>query len=371
MKNDIYVTRPWLPDFDEYAEVLRSSWESGTITNNGPLARQLEKELCAYLGVEHASLVCNGAMGLSVALEALEVKGSVITTPFTFAATAHEIKRRRLDVRFVDIKRDCNIDEKKIEEAIDERTGAIMPMHCYGKPCNTQEIKRLSEAHDLRVIYDAAHAFGVKDDEGSILRHGDISVVSFHATKVFNTFEGGLVVSSSREIKERVDRIRNFGIADEERIPYLGTNAKMSEASAAMGIVQLRHIDTLIEKRRRIYERYKAELGTIKGIGFIGEDNSCIGNYGYMPIFVESESMDRNDLYSALKQVGIYTRKYFYPLLTETEQYVDEARETRGELTVAQDISSSILCLPIYPDLNQEEQQRIIREIQRLFYLSN
>jgi dTDP-4-amino-4,6-dideoxygalactose transaminase len=266
-KEPIYVTRPYLPPLSELTPYLEEIWETRNLTNGARFHQELEQELAVYLGVEHISLFSNATIALITALQSLEISGEVITTPFSFVATSHSLKWNGIKPVFVDIEpRSLNIDAKKIEAAITENTSAIMPVHCYGAPCNVEEIQKLADKHSLKVIYDAAHAFGVNDAGGSILRHGDISVLSFHATKVFNTFEGGAVICKSEAVKKQIDRLKNFGFVDEITVVATGINGKMSEFNAALGLVQLKHIEKVIEARRTVDAHYRKLLKGVIGI---------------------------------------------------------------------------------------------------------
>jgi dTDP-4-amino-4,6-dideoxygalactose transaminase len=361
----LYVTRPFLPPLADFMPFLESMWESGVLTNGGPFHQRLENALCDYLGVNHLSLFSNGTIGLLAALQALRISGEVITTPYSFVATSHSLLWNRLTPVFVDIDRNSfNIDPNKIEAAITPRTTAILAVHCYGRPCDVAGIQRIADDYNLRVIYDAAHAFGVEDADGSILRHGDLSVLSFHATKVFNTFEGGAIVCPDVKTKKRLDHLKNFGFVDEVTVVGSGINGKMAEINAAFGLLQLDHIDDALKRRSEIDMRYRAHLSSIPGIKCL--DISWIKkyNYSYFPVLVEPNfGASRDEIFKYLRNANIYARRYFYPLISTFPMY-REAWSARAEnLSVAHAISENILCLPIYPGLSNEAVDFIISEI--------
>ena len=364
--SDIYVTRPYLPPLEELLPLLGEIWERRILTNGGPFHEQLESELAKYLGVPYVSLFANGTMALMTALQSLEVKGEVFTTPYSFVATAHSLLWQGLKPVFVDIDRETlNINPKLIEAAITTSTSAIMPVHCYGNACEVGAIQRLAQAYNLRIIYDACHAFGVRDEGGSILRHGDLSVLSFHATKVFNTFEGGAIVSSNLSVKTRIDHLKNFGFEGELKVIAPGINGKMSEFNAALGLVQLKHHDKIIEMRKCIDENYRSAISKIRGICCIDSQQRVTKNYSYFAIKVEPNySLTRDELYEKLKSHGIYTRRYFYPLISDFSMYSNLASAVKSNLPVAQSTANQILCLPIYPELGEVDQQRIISLLQ-------
>lgn len=327
---------------------------------------RFEEELRNYLGANHVSLTANGTLALTLALRALKVSGEVITTPFSFIATSHALLWSELSPVFVDIDPESlNIDIKKIESAITEKTTAILAVHCYGNPCNYRDIDEIAKKYDLKVIYDGAHAFGVECDCGSILNHGDISIVSFHATKVLNTFEGGAVVSSDANLKSRVDDLKNFGIADETHVVDVGINAKMSEVHAAMGVLQLRYIDELIRSREAISEHYAREIRDIQGLEWVGHVGQIKHNYSYAPILVtENFPVSRDDLYLYLKAEKISCRRYFYPLISSFSMYAGMPSAQPLNLRNAHRIASQILCLPIYPGMHSDDLSRVIRVLQ-------
>ncbi len=359
----ILVTRPHLPPLDEFVPYLKQIWGNKWLTNNGPLHQQLEEELAKYLGVKYISLFANGTLALISALQALNITGEVITTPFSFVATTHSLWWNKIKPVFVDIEpKYMNLDSKKIEAAITEKTTAIMPVHVYGNPCNIDEIQTIADKYNLNVIYDAAHAFGVKKDGESVLNYGDLSILSFHATKVYSTIEGGAVICHSEKMKRHIDNLKNFGFRSETIVEEPGINAKMNEVQAAYGLLQLKHIDALIQKRRAITFLYRDLLQDIKGISFLKEDKGVDYSYSYFPIIVNAEAygMSRDDLYHKLKEHQIFSRRYFYPLISTFEPYNKLASANSANLPVAEAMSEAVLCLPIYPDLTLQEVKLIV-----------
>lgn len=359
----IYVTQPGLPPLEEFVPYLERIWANRILTNGGPMHAQLEQALCDYLGVAHISLFTNGTIALVTALQALRVSGEVITTPYSFVATTHSLQWNGIRPVFVDIDRETlNLDPARIEAAITPRTTAIMPVHCYGTPCDVAAIQRIADNYNLRVIYDAAHAFGVHDDTGSVLNHGDLSVLSFHATKVFNTFEGGAIVCPDLRTKQRIDRLKNFGFVDETTVVATGINGKMSEVNAAFGLLQLQYVDRLIERRRRIADRYRAELGSVPGLRFPLASPAGRDNCGYFPVLVEERyPIDRDALYALLKAHDIHARRYFHPLISEFPMYKGLPSAEESNLPVATAAARQVICLPIHPDLTGDEQDKVIR----------
>jgi len=358
----IPVTRPLLPPLAEFMPYLEKVWASRTLTNGGDMHRQLEKALADYLGVEHLALMANGTLALVTALQALRVTGEVITTPYSFVATAHSLLWNGIKPVFVDVDPvTFNLDPARIEAAITPQTTAIMPVHCYGTPCDTAAIERIAETYNLRVIYDAAHAFGVEDGGGSVLRHGDLSVLSFHATKVFNTFEGGAIICPDARTYRRIGHLKNFGFVDETTVVAPGINGKMSEVNAAFGLLQLRHIDQALERRRQIDALYRARLGGLAGITCMPPcPRQARANHAYFPILVDPDfATSRDGLYQHLRDNGIHARRYFYPLISDFPMYrgLPSAEPTR--LPVARSASQRILCLPIFPDLPDCQVERI------------
>ncbi len=361
----VYVTKPFLPPLDEFLPFLEEIWSTRILTNAGPFHQRLETELARFLGVEHLALVSNGTLGLVVALQALHITGEVITTPFSFAATAHSLIWNNLSPVFVDIEPDTlNLDPAKIEAAITPETSAIMPVHCYGTPCRMDEIQRIADVYGLKVIYDAAHAFNVRVDGRSILTAGDLSVLSFHATKVFNTFEGGAIICPDAKAKQRIDYLKNFGIADEVTVTAPGINAKMNEFQAALGLLQLKYADSAIEQRGAIAHRYLEGLRGVKGITCLAERPGTTPNHSYFPILVdEAYPLTRDGLYEALKEESVYSRRYFYPLISDMPMYRRLASADPANLPVAQRAANQVLCLPIYPELGFSACDMIIAAI--------
>ena len=359
---NIPVTKPFLPPLEEFIPYLEKIWENHQLTNNGPFHQQLEKALCEYLGVDYISLFANGTIALVTALQALRITGEVITTPYSFVATSHSLIWNDLTPVFVDIKPGSfNIDPEKIEAAITPRTTAIMPVHCYSEPCALNEIQQIADNYGLSVIYDAAHAFGVKYQDKSILQYGDMSVLSFHATKVFNTFEGGAIVSRTKKVKQRVDYLKNFGFADEVTIVAPGINGKMSEINAAFGLVQLKHIDDAMAQRQAIDARYRAELAEVTGITLYQHDSNANSNFSYFPILVEVDyPLSRDELYDKLKANGILSRRYFYPLISNMPMYRGLPSADSAHLPQANALAEKVLCLPIFNELTIEQQQQVI-----------
>lgn len=362
---EIYVTQPFLPPLEEFIPYLEEIWDNKILTNGGPFHQQLEQALCEYLGVDHIALFTNGTIALVTALQALRVTGEVITTPYSFVATSHSLLWNSIKPVFVDIDPNTlNLDPSKIEVAITPQTTAIMPVHCYGHPCDVEAIRKIADTYNLKVIYDAAHAFGVRDEGGSIMRHGDLSVLSFHATKVFNTFEGGAIVCPDARTKLRIDQLKNFGYVDEVTVVAPGINGKMSELNAAMGLLQLKHIDQVIARRREIAATYRELLSNVRGIRFLSQSGESIENYSYFPILVDAEyPISRDELYQRLKSQNIFARRYFYPLISEFPMYRQMRSAQRENLPVATDASLKVLCLPIYPALSNEDQLRVAQLI--------
>ncbi len=365
MTDTTFVTQPFLPPLEELQPYLEQIWKNRQLTNGGPFHQELEQALCDYLGVEHLSLFTNGTLALVAGIQALEITGEVITTPYSFIATAHSLLWNRIKPVFVDIEpATLNLDPEKVEAALTPETSAILPVHVYGHPCKVDRIQSIADANDLGVIYDAAHAFGVQDSGGSILRHGDFSILSFHATKVFTTFEGGAVISPDKESKQRIDYLKNFGIADEVTVVAPGINGKMSEFQAALGLLQLKYIDAAIEQRANVDRHYRDRLSDIPGIRCLPRSTATRHNHSYFPILVESDySLSRDELYDRLKENDILSRRYFYPLISEFPMYRAEPSAARSNLPVAFASANKILCLPIYPGLATKELEEIVRII--------
>jgi dTDP-4-amino-4,6-dideoxygalactose transaminase len=350
---NIYVTQPLLPPLEEFLPYLQQIWESKILTNGGPFHHQLEQALCDYLGIKHIALFTNGTIALVTALQALRITGEVITTPYSFVATSHSLLWNGIKPVFVDIDPNTlNLDPAKIEAAITPQTTAIMPVHCYGHPCDVEAIQKIADNYNLKVIYDAAHAFGVEDAQGSILRHGDLSVMSFHATKVFNTFEGGAIVCPDAKTKVRIDQLKNFGHVGEVTVVAPGINGKMSEFNAALGLLQLKYIEQALEQRKQIDATYRERLHGVRGIRCLQDAGEKTANYAYFPILIDANyPLSRDDLYQKLKDIGIHPRRYFYPLISDFPMYRGLPSAHRDNLPVATLASQQILCLPIYPDL--------------------
>ncbi len=358
----VYVTQPYLPPLEEFIPYLEQIWESKQLTNNGPFHQQLEKALGEYLGVEHIALFTNGTIALITALQSLRITGEVITTPYSFVATSHSLLWNGIKPVFVDIDRDTfNLDPAKIEAAITPQTTAIMPVHCYGRPCDVEAIRQIADNYNLRVIYDAAHAFGVRDASGSILRHGDMSVLSFHATKVFNTFEGGAIVCPDARTKDHIDHLKNFGHVSEVSVVAPGINGKMSEINAAFGLLQLKHIDAALARRRAIDATYRERLAGVKGIQCLQEGQGQQANYAYFPILVGPEyPISRDALDQRLREHGINPRRYFHPLISSFSMYRGLPSAHPDNLPVASAVAQQILCLPIYPALDIAQVEAIV-----------
>ena len=359
----IYVTKPELPPLDEFIPYLEKIWASKFLTNNGPYHQQLEKALCEYLGVDHIALFTNGTIALVTALQTLRVTGEVITTPYSFVATSHSLLWNGLTPVFVDIDpKTFNLDPDRIEQAITPRTTTIMPVHCYGTPCNVERIQEIADIFGLKIIYDAAHAFRVKYKGESLLKHGDLSVLSFHATKVYNTFEGGAIVCPDAKIKQRIDYLKNFGFADELTVMAPGINGKMSEINAAFGLLQLKYVDAAILRRGEIDDLYRQGLSDVKGITCLLNSNDTERSFAYFPILIENDyPLSRDALYNKLKEYNIHPRRYFYPLISDMPMYRSLPSASHANLPVAKELSQKVLCLPIYPALTLEEHQYIIK----------
>ncbi len=365
MTKPIYVTQPYLPPLEEFTPYLKKIWDNKILTNGGPFHQQLENELCEYLGVKYISLFTNATIALVTALQALRISGEVITTPYSFVATAHSLLWNGIKPVFVDVDpKTLNLDPSKIEAAITPQTTAIMPVHCYGHPCDVDAIQKIAANHNLKIIYDAAHAFGVNCHCGSVLNHGDLSVLSFHATKVFNTFEGGAIICPDAQTKLHIDQLKNFGFVDEVTVIAPGINGKMSELNAAFGLLQLKHIDGALADRKKIDATYREQLAEVKGIRCIDQSYETKSNYAYFPILVQPDyPMSRDALYQKLKDHGIFARRYFYPLISDFPMYRNTHSAHHDNLPVAVDVSNKVLCLPIYPSLQSKELQRVIEVI--------
>jgi dTDP-4-amino-4,6-dideoxygalactose transaminase len=358
----ITVTQPCLPPLEEFVPYLEKIWASKWLTNNGPLHQQLENELAAYLGVKYISLFSNGTLALISALQALNITGEVITTPFSFVATTHSLWWNKITPVFVDIEPEyLNLDPAKIESAITDKTSAIMPVHVYGNPCKVDEIQNIADRHGLKVIYDAAHAFGVKINGNSILNYGDLSVLSFHATKVYSTIEGGAIICHTEEMKHHIDNLKNFGFRGETVVEEPGINAKLNEVQAAYGLLQLKYIDGFIARRKEISQLYQSLLKDVAGIRFLPNMENVTHSYSYFPILIDEKNygISRDALYEKLKENNIFSRRYFYPLISNFEPYRELSSAAPDNLPVATKISEQVLCLPIYVDLNETDILRI------------
>jgi dTDP-4-amino-4,6-dideoxygalactose transaminase len=364
----IYVTQPFLPPLAEFIPYLEQIWETKRLTNSGPFHQELESALANYLGVDHLALFTNGTIALVTALQTLRISGEVITTPYSFVATAHSLVWNSITPVFVDIDPvTCNLDPDKIERAITPRTTAIMPVHCYGNPCNVERIQQIADIYGLKVIYDAAHAFGVRYKNQSLLSHGDLSVLSFHATKVYNTFEGGAIVCPDARTKQRIDYLKNFGFADEITVMAPGINGKMNEIQAAFGLLQLKYIDSAIERRKTIAAHYSQALSSIPGITCLAKSADTATTFSYFPIFVDAGyPISRDGLYQRLRDNEIFARRYFYPLVSDMPMYRVLPSAAVGTLPVARQIADQVLCLPIYPALKDEEVDFIVSLISRI-----
>lgn len=359
----ITVTSPLLPDLDEFNAMLKEIWASKWITNNGSFHKQLEKELAAYLKVPYISLFTNGTLPLITALQGLRITGEVITTPYSFVATTHSLWWNGIKPVFVDIDPATgNIDPDRIEAAITPKTTAIMPVHVYGKPCNTKRIKEIADTYGLKVIYDAAHAFGVEVDGESVLNAGDLSTLSFHATKVYNTVEGGALVMHDAETKKRIDYLKNFGFANEVTVVGPGINSKMDEVRSAYGLLNLRQVDAAIEARHKVAIKYREALRPVEGITFFDDMPGVKHNYSYFPIFVDAEKygMTRDELYFKMKEHSVLGRRYFYPLISEFSTYRGLESARPENLPNAHRMAETVICLPMHHALSDEDVERVI-----------
>lgn len=346
---------------------LEGIWDRKVLTNNGPLHQELEAALCDYLGVPEIALFNNGTIALLTALQSLDLKGEIITTPYSFVATSHSLLWNGSTPVFVDIDPTTyNIDPLKVEAAITANTRAIVAVHCYGNPCHHDALEALANRYSLKIIYDAAHAFGVKDQSGSILNHGDLAAVSFHATKVFNTFEGGAIVCADKETKQRINNLKNFGIVNEVSVVDPGINGKMSEINAALGLLQLKYADQIFEQRQSVDQRYRQGFSDLASIVLPPQLDGVTSNYSYFPILVtDAYPLKRDELYEHLKQHGVYSRRYFYPLITTFPMYHSLPSAHPVNLPVAHHVADRILCLPIYPSMTDADITRVIELVRR------
>ena len=364
--NQITVTSPLLPNIDEFNAMLKEIWASKWITNNGQFHRQLEKELCEYLKVPYISLFTNGTLPLLTALQALRITGEVITTPYSFVATTHSIWWNGCRPVFVDIEEEtCGIDPEKIEAAITPKTTAIMPVSCYGKPCKMNEIQAIADKYGLKVIHDAAHAFGVEVNGESWVGKGDLISLSFHATKVYNTLEGGAMVMHDEATKKRVDFLKNFGFAGETEVVAPGINSKMDEVRAAYGLLNLKQVDEAIEKRHQVAVKYRNALRNVPGIRFFDDMPGVRHNYSYFPIFINAEEygMTRDEVYRKMKADGVLGRRYFYPLISTFSTYRSLPSAGAENLPVATKVANEVICLPMHHQLTDEDINRVLEHI--------
>ena len=352
----ILVTQPTLPDIDRYKALLQEIWDNKWLTNNGTFHQAFEQKLAEYLGVPYVSLFSNGTIALMVALKALDIQGEVITTPYTFVATSHSLLWHNNIPVFADVDPVYgNLSPAAVEKQITEKTTAIMPVHVYGNPVDVEGFEQLAKKYNLRIIYDAAHAFGVQQNGKSILNYGDLSILSFHATKTFNTVEGGAIISHDLATKKQIDHLKNFGFENETSVVTLGINGKMNELIAAFGLLQLEHIDSDIAKRQKVSDWYRKALSGIKGIRFLDDMPNVRHNYSYFPIFVEPEyPLTCDELYEKLKVNDIYGRRYFYPLVSEFPMYQNLPTATKENLPVAHRLAEQVICLPMYAELSEE-----------------
>lgn len=362
-ESKITVTSPLLPPLEEFIPYLEDIWKRKWLTNNGHYHQELEEALADYLGVKHISLFTNGTLPLITALQALRITGEVITTPYSFVATTHSLWWNGIKPVFVDIEPvTCNLDPDKIEAAITPRTTAIMPVHVYGNPCDTEKIQAIADKYGLKVIYDAAHAFGVKQNGESILKAGDMSTLSFHATKTYNTIEGGALICKDEQTKKRIDYLKNFGFAGETTVVAPGINGKMDEVRSAYGLLELKYVEAAIEARKQVAQLYRSELKDIPGITFLEDIPGVKHNYSYFPIFVDEKKygMSRDALYEKMKNNDVLGRRYFYPLISEFSTYKGLPSAAKVNLMVSHKVADSVICLPMHHELGEEELNRVI-----------
>lgn len=362
--NKILVTQPLLPPLEEFVPYLEKIWESKWLTNNGQFHKQLEQALCNYLGVKHICLFSNGTLALITALQALRITGEVITTPFSFVATTHSLWWNNIKPVFADIEDyTFNLDPAKVEAAITPQTTAIMPVHVYGNPCNLEAFQKLADTYNLKLIYDAAHAFGVEVNGNSVLNYGDLSILSFHATKVFNTFEGGAIVCHDEKMKRHIDDLKNFGFRGETTVIAPGINAKMNELQAAFGLLQLKYIDEARLKRQAIAQIYRDALSDISGITCLHDIDGVKHAYSYFPVLIDKDKygISRDELYEKLKSHNIFSRRYFYPLISNFPTYKGLKSAEANNLPIANEVSEKVLCLPIYADLEIMQIENVIK----------
>jgi len=362
----VRVTKPYLPPLEEFQDYLRDIWDSRWLTNNGKYHQEFEKALCEYLGVKYISLFPNGTLALLIALQALRITGEVLTTPFSFVATTHALWWNNIKPVFVDIESDTfNFNPTKIEAAITPQTTAILPVHIYGNPCKVEIIKKIADTYGLKIIYDACHTFGVTINDIPVLKYGDLSVMSFHATKVFTTFEGGAIVCHDEATKRRIDNLKNFGFAGETTVVAPGINAKMNEFQAALGLLQLKYIDKAIEKRKQVACHYREGLKNISGISYLEDMPDVKHCYAYFPVLIDVDKFGktRDDVYEELKRHNIYGRRYFYPLISQFPTYRGLESAQPGIMPVAERVTQKVICLPIYPELRIKTVNQICQAI--------
>lgn len=368
MNDMITVTSPLIPPLEEFTPYLEDIWKRKWLTNNGYYHQELEKALCEYLKVPYVCLFTNGTLPLICALQAMRITGEVITTPYSFVATTHALWWNGIKPVFVDIDpKTGNMDPEKIEAAITPKTTAIMPVHVYGQPCEMDRIRQIADTYGLKIIYDAAHAFGVEKDGRSVLRAGDMSTLSFHATKVYNTIEGGALVCHDAETKKRIDYIKNFGFANETTVVAPGINGKMDEIRSAYGLIALRHVDAAIEARKRVAMRYREALREVEGIRFLEDSPRVRANYSYFPVFIDEKEygMSRDALYERMKEAGVYGRRYFYPLISTFSTYRGLDSAGRDHLPEAYKMADQVICLPMHHALSEDDVVRVIDQIKR------
>lgn len=366
-KEPIQVTKAFLPPFKEYIEKIQSMWSTNWITNNGCLHNELENKIANYLGVNNATLFTNGHLSLDIAIKALNIKGEVITTPFTFPSTTHAIVLNNLKPVFCDInKEDFTIDVDKIEELITDKTSAIIPVHVFGYPCDVEKIEKIAKDHNLKVIYDAAHVFGVEIGGIGIGNFGDISMFSLHATKVYNSIEGGILAYNNSDLEERLRSLKNFGYISNDEVEVVGLNAKMNEFQAAMGLCNLKYVDEQIKNRKEVARIYREQLEEVEGVYYLNDKEGIKHNYSYFPILVDEgcTGITRDELHESLKEYNIYTRKYFYPMIPELECY--KGKYNSNNLNVAKYVSDRVLTLPIYGQLNLQDAYNIANNIKEI-----
>jgi dTDP-4-amino-4,6-dideoxygalactose transaminase len=362
MGNKIFVTQPFLPPLEEFNEYLKKIWKSKWLTNNGPFHMELEQMLCEYMGVKHISLFSNGTLALITAIQAMKISGEVITTPYSFVATTHALWWNNIKPVFADIDPvTFNLDPDKVEAAITPKTTAILPVHVYGNPCNVIKLQKIADRYGLKLIYDAAHSFGVKIKGTSLATYGDLAILSFHATKVFNTFEGGAIICHDEITKQHIDQLKNFGIINETTVLTPGINAKMNEFQSALGILQLKYLDEAIGKRKFITERYRELLEEIPGLTIMKDVPGVEYNFAYFPILIDYVKFERtrDEVYNKLKSHNIFSRRYFYPLISQFPTYKGLPSADPANLPIAEKITQQILCLPIYPDLEINNVERV------------